>query len=143
MRKNLGVIRVNKNSFEGVLGALEHDIMDALWTRGVSSGREVFDILKTKRDIALTTVLTVIERLTKKTLIEKIKGDATYIYAPVYSKEEFTRLVSADMLKRIMRFSTPLAVASFVDVVADTDPKELDRLSELIKAKKKEISRNA
>ena len=42
-----------------------------------------------------------------------------------------------------MRFSTPLAVASFVDVVADTDPKELDRLSELIKAKKKEISRNA
>jgi len=82
MRKNLGVIRVNKNSFEGVLGALEHDIMDALWTRGVSSGREVFDILKTKRDIALTTVLTVIERLTKKTLIEKIKGDATPLFIP-------------------------------------------------------------
>lgn len=137
------MFKTDKRDFEGVLGNLENDIMKVLWDRGESSGREVFEQIKDSRDIALTTVLTVIERLVKKGLVNKEKGDSTYIYKPASSKEEFSKNVSKDVFKRVMQMSSSDAVASFVDIVANVDPKELDRLSKLIEAKKKEISKGA
>lgn len=137
------MFKTDKRDFEGVLGSLEKNIMEVLWTKGESSGREVFERIKDSRDIALTTVLTVIERLVKKGLVNKEKGDSTYIYKPVSSKEEFSRNVSKDVFKRVMQMSSSDAVASFVDIVANVDPKELDRLSKLIEAKKKELHKGA
>lgn len=139
--KKLFSINKNKMDFEGALGRLEKDIMDVLWDKGGLSGREVFLHLKSSRDIALTTVLTVIDRLVKKGIVMKTKGESTYIYAPANSKEEFTRNLSRDVFRRVMQMNCSDAVASFVDIVANTDPKELDRLKKLVEAKKKELGK--
>ena len=143
MKKHLSAFGTNKTDFEGVLGKLEKDIMEVLWGKGESSGREVFESLKFSRDIAITTVLTVIERLVKKSLVKKTRGESTYIYTPASSRKEFTKNVSRDVFKMVMRMSSSDAVASFVDIVANTDPKELKRLSRLVDAKKKELARCA
>ena len=95
------------------------------------------------RNIAITTVLTVLERLVKKGIVRKSKGESVYVYVPAFTKAEFTDRVSQEVMKGIMDISASSAVASLVDILADTDPHELDRLSKLIEKKKKEIRQKA
>lgn len=123
----------------GVLGPLEQEILDTLWARGEASGKEIFTEIKRVRDIALTTVLTVIERLAKKGLVKKVKGESVYLFRPAYTKDEFAREVSQEVLKGIFEISASGACASFVDILAKTGPVELEKLSILIESKKKEM----
>jgi predicted transcriptional regulator len=88
---------------------------------------------------AITTVLTVIDRLVKKGMIKKRKGESVYMYTAALTKEEFTDMVSQEVMRGVIDISASAAVASFVDLLAKADPKELDRLSKLIEKKKKEL----
>lgn len=126
-----------------VLGPLEHEILDVLWAKGEATGKEIFREIKTTRPIALTTVLTVLERLTGKGLVNKVKGESVYLFTPAYTKDAFAREVSADVLKGIFEISRSGAAASFVDMLASSDPAELDRLSALIEDKKRELKKKA
>lgn len=128
--------------FEGygrLLGPLEQDIMELLWDREEASGREVHAGIASARQVALTTVLTVLERLAKKGLVKKVKGESVYLFRPEYSREEFARAVSQDVFKGILGISSSGICASFVDALADADPDELERLSALIDSKKREL----
>lgn len=139
IRKFANNFRPTRKGLGCALGELEKDIMDILWTRGEITGREALADIRHLRDIAQTTVLTVLERLVKKGLVKKGKGESVYIYAPVLTKAEFTDKVSQEVMKGILDISTSSAIASLVDILADTDPEELDRLSRLIEKKKKEM----
>lgn len=130
-----------KDAYGKILGHLEHDLLEILWANGEATGKEIYARIKITRDIALTTVLTVLERLARKGIIKKIKGDSVYLFKPAYSKEDFARRVSDEVLKSIFEISTTGATASFVDMLADIHPIELDRLSRLIEDKRKELKK--
>ncbi len=115
-----------------VLGELESQVMDVVWKGGEIKGREVYEEIKKTRDIALTTVLTVLERLTEKGLVEKVKESATYTFKPTCTKDEFAGSVSRQVLRGVMELWSGSAVASFVDILAEKDPDELERLSRLV-----------
>src|SRR3989304_1422453 len=126
-----------KNGHGKVLGHLEHDILDALWKRGEASGRQVFE--EVSRDIAITTVLTVLERLVSKGLVEKIRGKEANLFRSVYTKEELAKKLSDEIFRSILVLSAPAASAAFVNMLADIKPIELDRLATLVESKKKEL----
>ncbi len=133
---------MEKNAKEGygkVLGRLEQEILDVLWKSGPLNGKEIFSDIRRKRDIALTTVLTVLERLAKKGLVRKTRGESVYIFEAAYSREGFAREVSQEVLKSIFDISRSGACASFVDMLATADPVELEELSSMIEKKKKEL----
>jgi predicted transcriptional regulator len=131
--------RSSKKGLGKVLGHLEEEIMEVLWKRGESTGKEVLRDIRQNRDIAFTTVLTVLERLTKKGLVKRTKGAAGNTFSPILTKKEFTREVSEEVLEGVVELWKGSAVASFVDILAQRDPKELDRLSRLIEEKKMEL----
>ena len=62
------------------LGPLEITIMEILWTRGESNVREVVDRLD--RPLAYTTVMTTLDRLFKKGILERHKADRAFFYSP-------------------------------------------------------------
>lgn len=124
-----------------VLGSLEQEILDVLWARGKTSGKAVYGHIKEVREIALTTVLTVLERLARKGLVLKEKAEGVYMFSPAFTKDEFAKEVSQEVLKGIFEISASGATASFIDLLADTGPDELDKLSALIASKKKELER--
>ncbi|MBI5344701.1 MAG: BlaI/MecI/CopY family transcriptional regulator [Deltaproteobacteria bacterium] len=132
-------IRTTPERHGKILGHLEQDILEVLWAGKETTGRNIFAEIKRTRDIALTTVLTVLDRLAKKGIVKKVKGDMVYLFRPACTKEEFAREVSQDVLKDIFEISTSGAAASFVDMLADADPAELDRLFAIIEKKKKEL----
>jgi predicted transcriptional regulator len=121
------------------LGELELIVMKALWgSRDGATGKEVWGEIKTSRKAALTTVLTVLDRLFRKGLVSKSKDESLLVYRPLITKEEYTKESAGKMLKNYMSLSSSSLLASFVDALDELHDGELDNLLALIEKKKKE-----
>jgi hypothetical protein len=85
-----------KKGLRKILGDLEADVMEAIWARGEATVHDVHERLAgADRELAYTTVMTVMSRLAEKGLLERRKDGAAYLYMPAASKEEFTGAPSA------------------------------------------------
>ncbi len=75
-------------TFVTSLGELERAVMNVLWeTDRDMTAREVQDQLA-DRDLATTTVLTVLGRLERKQLVRRIRDGRAHHYRPVASRED-------------------------------------------------------
>lgn len=73
------------------LGELEAEVMDRLWSWArPSSVREVLEDLNRDRDLAYTTVLTVMDNLHRKGLLARYRDGRAHRYLPTASREEYT-----------------------------------------------------
>ena len=81
------------------LSKLEHQIMDALWSRGASSVREVLEAFPEKGRPAYTTVQTMVYRLEEKGAIRRTKkiGNA-HIFEAVISRASAQRRLVDELL---------------------------------------------
>ncbi|MFG1697194.1 BlaI/MecI/CopY family transcriptional regulator [Nonomuraea sp. NPDC049309] len=83
------------------LGDLESAIMDRLWSyRRPTSVRDVLEDLRRDREIAYTTVMTVMDKLFKKGLLKRHPQGKAYIYEPVITKEAYTAQQMRETLAR-------------------------------------------
>ncbi len=81
------------------LGDLEAAIMDRLWSyRRPASVRFVLEDLRRHREIAYTTVMTVMDNLHTKGLLRREPVGRAYIYEPVASKEAYTAQLMREVL---------------------------------------------
>lgn len=81
------------------LGDLEREVMTKLWDAGGPlTVRQVHERVNTDRDLAYTTVMTVLDRLAKKGVVIQEKADRAYRYAPAQSREEMTAALMLDAL---------------------------------------------
>jgi predicted transcriptional regulator len=81
------------------LGDLERDVMAQLWdAREPLTVRQVHERLSSGRDIAYTTVMTVLDRLAKKGVVLQERADRAYRYAPAQTREEMTAALMLDAL---------------------------------------------
>jgi predicted transcriptional regulator len=65
------------------LGDLERAVMDHLWSaREPQTVRQVHEALSAQRDLAYTTIMTVLQRLAKKNLVVQHRDDRAHRYAP-------------------------------------------------------------
>lgn len=72
-----------------VLGELEQAVMDILWQRREAlTVRDVHDLLSASRDLAYTTVMTVLDRLAKKGVVRRELNGRAWHYVPAQSRAE-------------------------------------------------------
>lgn len=127
----------DKKGIRKILGDLETDIMELIWEKEEATVRDIHDRLKKGRDIAYTTVMTVMSRLAEKGLLQKHKEGAAYVYRPFYSKSEFTQSTVRKVIRELLSdFSAP-AIAGFLDSVNEIDEEKLDELERLIEQKRR------
>ena len=70
-----------------ILGDLEHAVMDVLWARAVPTPvRDVHEALARSREIAYTTVMTVLDRLAKKGVVLRRLDGRAWLYEPARSR---------------------------------------------------------
>jgi predicted transcriptional regulator len=120
------------------LGKLETLVMETLWKskEGVS-GKEVHAKVHEQRHIALTTVLTVLERLQKKGLVNKLKDEGkAFRFAPSLSKEAFYRELSRQALQGLLGSSQQGALSAFADLLGSLTPEERAELDRLVGQRK-------
>ena len=103
------------------LGDLERAIMDRLWAidpptpEAAMSVREIHESLSEERDIAYTTVMTVLDRLTKKGLVTRERDGRAWRYLPQSTSEELTAHLLRDSLDHIDTSDRRAAMLHFLD----------------------------
>jgi|SRR5579863_2499416 len=70
------------------LAPLELDCMNTLWPMGQGTVREIRDNLAARRPRAYTTIMTIMDRLARKGVVERRKVGRAYMYSPNLSAEE-------------------------------------------------------
>jgi BlaI family penicillinase repressor len=70
------------------LAPLELDCMNTLWPMGQGTVREIRDRLAPRRPRAYTTIMTIMDRLARKGIVERRKIGRAYMYRPNLSAEE-------------------------------------------------------
>ena len=120
-----------------VLGMLEEQVMEVLWNKGQGTVRDVFTIIGRRRGTAYTTLMTVMTRLTDKGILcRKELRDGSFLYTPCESKDQFYAKASRTLFGEMLKNFGAVAVAQFVDVLEEVDPKQVDALRQRLKIKK-------
>src|SRR5271167_1760013 len=70
------------------LAPLELDCMNTLWPIGQGTVREIRDLLAARRPRAYTTIMTIMDRLARKGIVERAKSGRAYIYRPRLTAED-------------------------------------------------------
>ena len=100
------------------LGPLEQRVLDALWSRG--SEARVRDLQPSFPEIAYTTLMTTLDRLHRKGLLERMMDGRAFAYRP-----------------RLTRAETVLSY--LVEEVGSLDADALDALSRLISERRRAL----
>jgi len=102
-----------------ILGELEKEVMDVVWENSSPvTVREVLQRISKKRQVAYTTIMTIMTRLVDKGLLSrKTNGSKAYIYHAVYSREKFLTKVSKQIIKNFISIFGQAAVAHFAQEI--------------------------
>jgi predicted transcriptional regulator len=124
------------------LGTLELELMEILWSRGESSVRDVVPLLS--RPLAYTTVMTTLDRLFKKGLLDRHKSDRAFFYSPRFSRQEWERQRAGNLVAGFLSGPNPsreLLLSCLLDAVGEHDATLLDDLEKKIRSRRKELQR--
>ena len=109
------------------VGPLESDVLDVLWdVGGWCTPGEVHEVLQRRREIAYTTVMTVLVNLWKKKLLERRRDGRAYAYMPTQSREERAAALMADVLADAD--NRPAVLTNFLSKLGAADRKQLRRM---------------
>jgi len=125
-----------------MLGPLELQVMNVVWEVGRCSVRDVVD--KLPSSLAYTTVMTTLDRLFKKGLLDREKEERAFLYSPALSSQEWERRRAGNLVAGFLAGPQPsrdLLLSSLVDAVGQHDAQLLDELEEKIRNKRQELSR--
>src|SRR5439155_26815876 len=116
---DISVFRPDRPGIRKVLGDLEAEIMELVWSRGGEQGttvREIFDVLYERRRIAYTTVMNTMARLARKKLLRVETGEQAYVYHPNFTEEQFvSRFVARILEDLLVSFSGDVAPQGRLD----------------------------
>jgi len=114
--------------------------MGILWSRGESCVRDVVVCLE--GTLAYTTVMTTLDRLFKKGLLDRRKSGRAFLYAPRLSSGEWERKRAETLVAGFLAGAQPgreLLVSCLLDAVGDDDGVLLDELERTIRRKRREL----
>ena len=119
------------------LGDLQAEIMRAVWALDEATVQDVQAALAPHRPLAYTTVMTVMTRLVDQGLLERHKVSRAYLYRPVKSQEQVAGSLLRSLVQRFYNGGTASAIAHLLETDEEVDETELQRLEELIRARRK------
>jgi predicted transcriptional regulator len=103
------------------LGELERDVMGELWDAAAPlTVRQVHERLSARRELAYTTVMTVLDRLAKKGLATREQDGRAYRYDAAQTREELVAEVMHTALEG-SGAERSAALVAFVDRVSDDE----------------------
>src|ERR1700730_8332199 len=111
------------------LGELERAVMDHLWSvPEPQTVRQVHEALAARRELAYTTVMTVLQRLEKKNLVVQRRDDLAHRYPPVHTPDELVASLLFDALQQADEAGS--RAAALVHFVEQVGRDEADTLRE-------------
>jgi predicted transcriptional regulator len=93
------------------LAPLELDCLNMLWPMGEGTVREIRDALAPRRPRAYTTIMTIMDRLARKGIVDRRKTGRAYIYKPNLTAEDARAHALAQVIDSFFGGSKELVIA--------------------------------
>lgn len=108
----------------------ELEIMKSIWSSQIPvSSKEIVKIMEDRKGWKITTVLTLLSRLTKKKFIDAKREKRITYYTPIVTESEYLGFETKDFFQKVHGNS----LKSFITTLHDNDDISDDDLDELDK----------
>ena len=123
------------------LGPFEQQVLEALWKRGNATVRELLEDQKITQ--AYTTVMTTLDRLYKKRLLDRIAEGRAFRYSPRRTPEELRRVAMVEGIRQLLGSgdASSLPLSYLVEALGTHDAQLLDELQVLVERKRHELKK--
>ena len=122
------------------LGKLERQVIEEIWRLGEVSVRDV--VRAFDEQVAYTTIMTTLDRLYKKKLLQRRKDGRAFLYTALINRDDFDQGIKADVVDGLLGNGADgvgPVLACIVDTVTERDRELLDELDRLVQEKKREL----
>lgn len=130
--------KMHESGLNRFFGPLEAKIMDILWNNDEMTIKEVQHILEKEKAMNFNTVMTVMNRLVEKGILQKRAEGRSSMYKPVQSRNEFLDTQSKEMTNELMDEFGNVVVSHMLDALEDVDDELVAKLEMKIKELKKD-----
>ena len=131
--------KINESGLNRFFGPLEAKIMDILWNDVEMTIKDVQQVLDKEKVTNFNTVMTVMNRLVEKGILQKRIEGRSSLYSPVQSRVEFLNAQSKEMTNELMDEFGNIVVTHMLDALEDVDDDLVAKLEQKIKELKKDI----
>lgn len=123
------------------LGPLEQQLLEELWKCKSATVRELLDYSELK--LAYTTVMTTLDRLYKKELLNRVPEGRAFRYSPRHTQEELKKAAVGETIHQLLSSSpaASLPLSYLVEAVSDHDAGLLDELQHLLDRKRRQLAK--
>ncbi len=116
---------------EKLLTEVELELMTILWRLGEGPVADVIEHLPKDRDLAYTSVSTILRILEQKKVLKTRKEGRGHIYIPLLKKSEYEAKTVKHVVERVFD-GTPVALVRQLLESGDVSEKEMAELKKLI-----------
>jgi len=116
---------------------LELEILKVLWRDGPSTGQAVRNALAPQRDLAYTSVMTILGIMLEKGYVRRKKDGASFLYRARVSEQATARGMLRDLVARVYDGSVEAVLVNLLES-SDLDREEIQRLRRLLTDKSRE-----
>ncbi len=113
------------------LGETELEVLDIVWDLGAASVSDVLEIIRKKRKVAYTTVMTVMRKLADKGYLEFKEEGRSYVYSPRIPANQVRGRLLSDVVSSVFGGSRMAAVRTLVEAESLSE-EQIDELRALI-----------
>jgi predicted transcriptional regulator len=122
---------------KNTLTTQELEIMKVVWKLGPATVRQVYEDLREQRQIAYTTVMTMMNILETKGFLKKRSGDKAFVYTPSKPQKQVIGAMVREFVDRVFNGATEPLLLHLVSEKR-LKPKELSEVERLIRADKED-----
>jgi predicted transcriptional regulator len=121
------------------LGPLEQEILHIVWELGTVTVKDVHEriLADPDRELAYTSVTTVLNRLTSKGWLACDKQGRSFSWRPLLSQTEARALQAYEQLNQFLAVGNPDIVAAFADRLDQTSVEQIQAIAQRLQAVRK------
>ncbi|MEF2964797.1 BlaI/MecI/CopY family transcriptional regulator [Paenibacillus sp. M1] len=135
----MNTFKYQGSGLERFFGPLEAKVMEVIWARTEPTTiKEVNARISADKPMSFNTIMTVMNRLVDKGILQKKQQAKSYVYSAVITKERFLEEQSKELSYDLVKEFGSLAVTHMIDAMEQVDPELLNQLEQQIQQWKKD-----
>ncbi|MCC6144157.1 MAG: BlaI/MecI/CopY family transcriptional regulator [Candidatus Hydrogenedentes bacterium] len=119
------------------ISELEWEILKALWDNGPMAARDIYALVGDANHWAYKTLKTMLARLVKKGALDYQQVGNSYLYRPVFTREELTLTEARSFIGRVFDGALQPFVAHFAGQISDEELQVLQQELKRIQRERK------
>ncbi len=118
------------------LGPLEAEILQIVWELQTVTVKDVHEriLADPDRELAYTSVTTVLNRLTNKGWLACDKQERSFTWRPLISEQQAKALQAYEQLNQFLAVGNPDIVAAFADSLDQSSVEQIEAIAERLRA---------